>query len=213
MVTAFTRLGLAESHAIFASFPLIVAALSGPVLGEQVGWRRWTAIGVGFLGLLVILRPGLTVFSPDALIALLSAVLFAIYQLLTRLVADTDRAETSFFWTGVAGAAAISLVGWPLWQPLQGWDWAWMVTLGCTGALGHFLLIKALEVTEASVVQPFAYFQLVFASIVGVVVFNESVDLWTAIGAGIITSAGIFTLLREARLKAGKQGDPAGNSV
>ena len=201
MVTAFTRLGLAASHAIFASFPLIVAALSGPVLGESVGWRRWTAIGVGFLGLLIILRPGLTVFSPDALIAVLAAILFAGYQLMTRLAATYDTAETSFFWTGVAGAVAISTVGWQYWQPLAPGDWVWMVLLGCMGAFGHFLLIKALEVTEASVVQPFAYFQLVFASIVGVVIFDETIDLWTGIGAAIITSAGIFTLIREARAK------------
>ena len=201
MVTAFTRLGLAESHAIFALYPLIVAALSGPVLGEKVGWRRWLAILVGFCGLLLILRPGVRVFSVDALIPILSATMFALYQLLTRYVSRTDRAETSFFWTGVAGAVAITVVGIGQWQPLSGPDWRWMIALGMTGALGHFLLIKALEVAEAAVVQPFAYFQMIFASLVGVAVFGETLDRWTIVGAGIITAAGVFTILRGARVR------------
>ncbi|MEO1276020.1 MAG: DMT family transporter, partial [Pseudomonadota bacterium] len=109
MVLAFTLLGLIESHAIFASYPLLIAALSGPVLGERVGWRRWAAIAVGFVGVLIILRPGLKVFSPEALVAVAAALMFALYGLLTRLAAKHDRAETSFFYPGVAGAAAISL--------------------------------------------------------------------------------------------------------
>lgn len=199
MVTAFTRLGLVESQAIFAVYPLLVAAMSGPLLGERVGWRRWLAIGVGFCGLLLILRPGIRVFSPDALIPLLSAVMFALYQLLTRYVSRDDDAATSFFWTGVAGALAITMVGIGDWQPLSAADWWWMVTLGITGALGHFLLIKSLSVAEAAVVQPFAYLQMVFASIVGVVVFSEVLDRWTAIGAAIVVAAGVFTILRGAR--------------
>ena len=199
MITAFTRLGLAESHAIFAVYPLIVAALSGPVLGERVGWRRWAAIGVGFLGLLMILQPGGRVFSVDALIPLLAAVMFAFYSLLTRMVASYDRPETSFFWTGIAGVIAITIYGFPEWQPLSSSDWVWMTALGILGALGHFTLIKALSVAEASVVQPFAYFHFVFATLVGVMVFHEVVDAWTIAGAAVIISAGIFTLWREAR--------------
>ena len=201
MVTAFTRLGLAASHAIFATYPLIVAALAGPVLGEKVGWRRWSAIGIGFLGLLVILRPGSGALSVDALIPLLAAIMFALYQILTRLAAREDEARTSFFWTGIAGAVAITLVGAPQWTMLSPSDWLWMTTLGCTGALGHYLLIKALDVAEAAVVQPFAYFQLVFASLVGVLVFREHIDAATILGATVITSAGIFALVREAALR------------
>ncbi len=100
MVIAFTKLGLVESHAVFTCYPLLVAALSGPVLGEKVGWRRWTAIGIGFCGVLIILQPGVTVFSPWALLPLICAFMFALYGLLTRYVARADRAEVSFFWTG-----------------------------------------------------------------------------------------------------------------
>ena len=103
MVVAFVKLGLVESHAIFAAYPLLVAALSGPVLGESVGWRRWAAIGVGFIGVLVILEPGIAVFSPVAIIPMMSALMFALYGLLTRYAARKDSAATSFFWTGVSG--------------------------------------------------------------------------------------------------------------
>jgi len=100
MVTAFVMLGLVESHAVFAAYPLMVAALSGPVLGERVGWRRWLAIGVGFAGVLMILRPGLHVVDPAALIALLAAIMFALYHLATRYVSRVDGGTTSFFYTG-----------------------------------------------------------------------------------------------------------------
>lgn len=198
MVLAFTLLGLVESHAIFACYPLIVAALAGKVLGERVGWRRWLAIGVGAVGVLIILRPGLQVFSPEALIALLAAAMFALYGLLTRYVARKDTAETSFFYTGVAGAVAITLVAPFWWSPMQGWqDWSWMGLLCLTGALGHFMLIKTYEIAEAGIVQPFAYFQLVFGASVGIIVFGESLQVPTALGAGLIIAAGLFTLWRE----------------
>jgi drug/metabolite transporter (DMT)-like permease len=91
MVLAFTLLGLVESHAVFTCYPLLVAALSGPILGERVGWRRWAAIGVGFIGVLVILQPGVRVFEVEALIPLTSAFMFALYGLLTRYAARKDR--------------------------------------------------------------------------------------------------------------------------
>lgn len=196
-VLAFTLLGLIETHAIFASYPLIIAALSGPVLGERVGWRRWSAIAAGFVGVLVILRPGIRVFSPEALIPLVAAAGFAAYGLLTRLAARRDRAETSFFWTGVSGAAAITVIGPFLWQPPQGSDWWWMASLCLSSASGHYLLIKAYEVAEASSVQPFAYLQLVFAAGYGIAVFGETLAAWTILGAAITVFAGVYTLWRE----------------
>ncbi|MDQ2089861.1 DMT family transporter [Marimonas arenosa] len=196
-IYGFTLLGLVESHAVFACYPLLIAALSGPVLGESVGWRRWTAIAIGFFGVLIILRPGFGVFSPYALIPFASALMFALYGLLTRYAARRDSAATSFFWTGVIGALVLTPVGLYSWEPMTGFDWTWMITLCVTGALGHFLLIKAYEVAEASAVQPFAYLQLVFASAVGVVVFGEVIKLPVALGAGIIVAAGLFTLWRE----------------
>tara|TARA_B110000967_G_scaffold208461_1_gene260767 strand:- start:1043 stop:1918 length:876 start_codon:yes stop_codon:yes gene_type:complete len=196
MVFAFVKLGLIESHAIFASYPLLVAALSGPILGETVGWRRWTAIAIGFVGVLVILQPGVGVFSPYAVIPLTSAILFAIYGLLTRYAAQRDKAATSFFWTGVVGAIGMTCVGVWFWEPMIGPDWIWMGALCITGVTGHFLLIKTYEVAEASAVQPFAYLQLVFATSIGISVFGEKLEFNVAIGACIVVVAGLFTLLR-----------------
>ena len=199
-VLAFTILGLVESHAVFASYPLIVAALSGPVLGEQVGWRRWAAIGVGLIGVLVILKPGFGVFSPAAIIPLVGAAMFALYGLLTRYAARKDTTATSFFWTGVTGAVVMTAVGLWFWEPMSGRDWIWMGVLCLSGASGHWLLIKCYEVAEASAVQPFAYLQLVFVSVLGVTVFNETIETNVILGAAIVVSAGTFTLIRARRV-------------
>jgi len=129
MVTAFTILGLVESHAVFACYPLLVAALSGPVLGEKVGWRRWTAIAIGFFGVLIILEPGVKVFTPAAIIPLVSAFMFALYGLLTRYAARKDTAATSFFWTGVTGAVIMTAVGIPNWEPMTQSDGILMTIL------------------------------------------------------------------------------------
>lgn len=197
MVLAFTYLGLVESHAIFAAYPLLIAALSGPLLGEKVGWRRWAAIGVGFVGVVIILQPGAGVFRPEALIAVASALMFALYGLLTRYAARQDSAATSFFWTGTVGAIAMTLVGIWFWEPMRASDWAWMIMLCFTGAAGHYTLIKCYEVAEASAVQPFAYLQLVFASLIGLLVFSETIRTNVALGAALIVSAGLFTLWRQ----------------
>lgn len=202
MVLGFTLLGLVESHAIFACYPLLVAALSGPVLGERVGPWRWAAIGVGFVGVLVILRPGQTVFAPAAAIPLLSAFLFALYGLLTRYVARKDSAITSFFWTGTVGAVAMTIVGIWTWEPMTGPDYAMMATLCVTGVAGHFMLIKCYEVAEASAVQPFAYLQMVFAAALGLLVFGEVLEMNVVIGASIVVAAGLFTLWRNRRAGA-----------
>lgn len=203
-VQAFVLLGLVETHAIFISYPLLIAALSGPILGEDVGWRRWVAIGIGFVGVLIILQPGLTVFQPAAVIPLIAALMFALYGLLTRYAARRDSAATSFFWTGTVGALGITVVGIWCWEPMVASDWIWMGTLCVTGVLGHGLLIKCYEVAEASAVQPFAYLQLVFASSIGILVFGENLRPNVAIGGVVVVMAGMFTLWR-ARNKAGSK--------
>lgn len=201
-VLSFALLGLIESHAIFAVYPLLVAALAGPFLGEYVGWRRGVAIAIGLVGVLVILRPGVRALAPEALVPLVAAFMFALYALLTRLAARKDSAETSFFWTGIAGAVSITLVAPFWWTPIEGTaDMLWMATLCVTGAVGHFLLIKVYEVAEAGAVQPFAYFQLLFASILAITLFNERPDLGTILGAALILAAGLYTLVREARMR------------
>ena len=201
MVQAFITLGLVESHAVFTCYPLLVAALSGPVLGEKVGWRRWTAIGIGFVGMLVILQPGVAVFSPFALIPLLAAFMFALYGLLTRYVSRKDAASVSFFWTGVSGAVVMTLIGVWFWEPMTLADWGWMACLCIMGTAGHWLLIRAYEVAEASAIQPFAYLQLVFVTLLGLTLFGETLRANVAIGAVIVVGAGLFTLWR-ARKKA-----------
>ncbi|WP_295311478.1 DMT family transporter [Roseobacter sp.] len=197
MVAAFTLLGLVESHAVFACYPLLVAALSGPVLGEKVGWRRWAAIAVGFVGVIIILQPGYGVFDPAAVVPLMAALMFALYGLLTRYVARRDTTATSFFWTGTTGAIAMTAAGVWYWEPMISTDWIWMGMLCVTGATGHWMLIRCYEVAEASAVQPFAYFQLVFAASMGVLLFGETIRPNVALGVAIIVSAGLFTLWRE----------------
>jgi len=203
-VVAFVALGLIATHAIFASFPLIIAALSGPVLGERVGPWRWAAIGVGFLGILVILRPGVAVFEPEALIALAAAVLWASYGILTRLAARQDTTATSFFWTGTVGAVGMTLVGAWFWQPMSRPDWGWMALLCVSGALGHWLLIRCYEVVEANAVQPFAYFQLVFVTLIAIPVFGETLEPNVAVGAVLVIGAGLVAVWRERRTAAAR---------
>ena len=211
-VLSFVLLGLIGTHAIFAVYPLLVAALAGPMLGEYVGWRRAVAILVGLVGVLIILRPGFQVFAPEALIPLVAAFMFALYALLTRRASRLDSAETSFFYTGVVGAVAITLVAPFWWTPITGAaDWAWMAALCVSGALGHYLLIKTYQVAEAGAVQPFAYFQLVFVTILGVTLFDERPDTWTVAGAGLILAAGLYTLIRQARLGMTPSLPAAGN--
>jgi drug/metabolite transporter (DMT)-like permease len=201
-ILAFVMLGLVETHAVFAVYPLLVTAFAGPVLGEHAGWRRWAASAVGFAGVLVILRPGSGVVDPAAIVPLVAAAMFALYGLLTRYVGRVDSAATSFFWTGTTGAVAMTAVGVWFWEPMSGSDWAWMSVLCVTGAFGHWLLIKVYEVAEASAVQPFAYFQLVFASAMGMLVFGERLEPAVALGAVIIVAAGLFTFARARRAGA-----------
>jgi drug/metabolite transporter (DMT)-like permease len=196
MVTAFVLLGLTEAHAVFAVYPLLIAALSGPILGEKVGWRRWTAIGIGFVGVLIILQPGYGVFQIEALVPLLAATMFALYGLLTRYVGRQDPAAVSFFWTGTVGALAMTIVGIWFWEPMAPGDWVWMGALCVSSAFSHFLLIRAYEIAEASAVQPFAYLQLPFATGLGLLLFDETLRLNVALGAAVVVGAGVFTLWR-----------------
>jgi len=199
-ILAFTLLGLAETHAIFASYPLIIAMLSGPILGEHVGWRRWLAICIGFVGILIILNPGNGIFSPYALVPLAGAILFALYGLLTRYAGQYDNSSTSFFWTGVIGCIAMTAIGLNFWDPVSQADWSIMLILSASGMLAHFLLIKCYEVATASAVQPFAYLQLIWASIIGIIIFGEQITTNVLIGACIIVGAGLFTLWRERKV-------------
>jgi drug/metabolite transporter (DMT)-like permease len=196
ILVAFVKLGLIQTHAVFTAHPLLVVALSGPVLGERIGWRRWAAVAAGFVGILIILQPGVRMFSPWAILPLISALMFAIYALLTRLVSARDSAQVSFFWTGIAGVVGITALG--IWQmePIAREHWPAMAGLCVFGATGHYLLIRAYSLAEASSLQPFSYTQLVWVSIIGVVVLGERIEPNVALGMLIIVGAGLFTWWR-----------------
>ncbi len=198
-ILSFSSLGLVNFHAVFASYPLMVMALSVPILGEHVGWRRWLAVSVGFCGVLLILRPGTAMFSGASILPVIAALMMAIYGIMTRFAARRDSAIKSFFWTAIAGGVAMLSIAPPFWAPPQGSDWGWMGLLCLTGAVGHYLLIKALDATKASTIQPFAYLQLVFASSIGVLVFDDILDPMLLIGSAIIVSSGLFALQRERK--------------
>lgn len=195
IVTSYTLIGLIDTHAVFAVCPLIIVALSGPVLGEKVGLAHWLAIAAGLAGVLVILQPGSGVFSAAALLPLASATMFALYSLLTRRATQAEDAFLSLFWSGIFGAGLITGIGLFWWEPMTGADWLWMGLYGGLAVFANWLLIRCYEVAEASAVQPFAYFQIVFVSIAGLVVFGETLAPHVVLGAAIVVGAGLVTLL------------------
>ena len=197
MITSFTLLGLIESHAIFSIYPLLVAALSGPVLKEFVGWKRWSAIFIGFIGVMIILKPSNNVFSLEAIIPLVAALMFALYSLLTRYAARQDTSMTSFFWNGITGAVVMSIVGSGYWIALKPVDWAWLGLLCILACLAHYLLIKCYELSEASSLQPFAYLQLLFATIIVLWIFSEKLEVHVVMGAFLVVLSGLFAIWRE----------------
>ena len=203
-VEAFVRLGLINTHAIFSCYPLLIVALSGPLLGEKIGWRRWAAVGVGFIGILIVLQPGRGILTVEAGLPFLGAAMFAVYSLLTRHVARDDPAMVSFFWTGITGVIAITLVGLREWEPIAAADIPWLLLLCMTACTAHYLLIRSYELAEASALQPFSYTQLVWISIFGVTIFGETLAPHVALGGSIVVGAGLFTWWRSrVREKAG----------
>ncbi len=198
---ALRYLGVAETHVLFACFPLMVTALSAPLLGERVGWRRWLAVALGFVGTVLILNPGGGVFRIEGLIALAAALLFALYNVLTRKVAARDRVETSLLYFGVVGLMASALAAPFFWRALTGEEIAWLGVLTLTGISGHVLLIKALQWAPAVVLQPFNYFLLVWAIAVGYLVFGEVLSVLDVVGAAVVVGSGLFIAYRERRTR------------
>ena len=201
VVYTFTLLGLVETHAIIACYPLIVAGLSVPFLGERFGWRRWMAIFTGFIGVIIILRPNTNVITEGSIFAIIGAIMFAVYLILTRYVSRSDTAITSFFWTGIGGTVTMSLISLFIWEDILKEDYLWLLIMCVLSAGSHFMMVKTLQVAEASVVQPFSYLQLVFGSIIGVTIFSESIDLMIIVGALVVIGSGLFTTWREYKLK------------
>ena len=195
-VYSFTTLGMVQTHSILSSFPLIVVAFSGPILKEKIGIQRWMAVLFGFIGVLIILNPADFIISFDALLPVAGAFVLGFYTILTRKVSETDTSETSFFWGAMVGCAVMSIIGPFWWEPIFFKDWTLMALLCILSTAGHFLLIKAYENAEASVLQPFTYFQLFFASIIGIYIFNDKVTLSIFLGGSIVVASGIFAAWR-----------------
>ena len=201
VIYSFTLIGLIETHAVIACYPLMVAALSVPFLGEKFGWRRWSAIAVGFFGVIIIIRPSMEIFSGGSFFALIGALLFSIYLILTRYVSKRDGAITSFFWMGMGGTVTMSVVSFFTWERISQEYWMWLLLMCIISAISHFLMVKTLQLAEASVIQPFSYLQLVFASFIGVIFFSETIHEMILIGTFIVITAGLFTFWREYKIK------------
>ena len=199
IVWGYTLIGLINSHAVFAICPLLVVALSGPLLGERISLARWAAVGVGCVGVLVILQPGASVFSWPALLPLASAFMFALYSVLTRLTTRAEPSFPAFFWPPVIGAVVMTFIGLPQWQSVSPRDWVFLIVYGLLSVLSNFLLQRTYETVEANVVQPFAYLQIVFVTLIGLTFFNEVLHLHVVIGVVIVVMAGLVTLLLQRR--------------
>ncbi len=178
--------------------PLMVALLAGPVLGEWPGPRRLAAIVVGFIGVLVVTRPGMTAFHPAILYCAGNALAYAIYNILTRILAYTDSSATTMFYSGLAGVLFLTPVMPTIWTPPSTWL-AVLVMLGTgfLGGFGHWLLIVAHRYAPASTLAPFIYTQMVYAATYGYLVFGDAPDRWTVLGSLIVVGSGLYLLHRE----------------
>lgn len=198
-VFAFRYLPLADAHAIAATSPLIVIALGVFFLGERAGAARWLAVGAGFVGVMLIVRPGFREIGWPLLLPLVGAFLWAGYQVMTRLAARTDTPETSFLWSALVSFAATCFVG-PLdwrWPTVNAW--ALMVVIAILGAVAHYALIKALDYAEAGAVQPYAYTLLLWATVMGFLVFGDVPDGWTVLGGAVVVLSGLYTWHHDRR--------------
>jgi drug/metabolite transporter (DMT)-like permease len=197
---AFRYLQLDEALAILFSTPFLIAILAGPLLGERVGWRRWTAIMVGFAGVLVVVRPGLGGMQWAALLSLGSAICYAGYNITTRMLSRTDSSETTLFYANMLGVVIMVPILPLVWTAPSWIDVVLMVALGGFGAGGHFLLIVAHRLAPASVLSPFIYTQIIWATTLGYLVFANVPNYWTLTGAGIVIASGLYLFYRERKV-------------
>ena len=196
-VASFRYLPLAETHAIASSTPLIVIVLAPIFLKEHVSLEQWLAVLIGFVGTLIIIRPGFAASSWVVVLPLLAAVLFATIQIMARLLGRTDQGTTTLLYSAMVGLVIISSIGPFCWSPVQVRDLALMVVIGLLAATGHYLLILALRHTPASVLQPYTYCLLVWAVAVGFVAFGDIPDAWTLSGGAIVVGSGLYCFHRE----------------
>ncbi len=193
MVLGVRYLPLADATAILFAGPFVILALSVPVLGERVSPSSWIGVGVGFVAVLIVARPGIGTLSKYTVFPALAAIFFAIYQLLTRqLAALGEKPTTTFAWTLLAGGVACTPVAVANWAPLSATAWLYMIGLGTVFGLAQIFIIRAFTYAPAGSLAPFNYFQIVSAVVFGLIVFGDVPDVWTLTGIVMIVGAGVY---------------------
>ena len=198
-VLSFKYLSLADAHSVGSLAPVIVVALSAIFLKEKVSTKTWIAIFVGFVGVLIILRPTSSIFDPKALLPLLAAFVLGLYQVVTKKVSEHDTTETSLFYTSIIGIFIMSLLASNFWSPVSSSSYILFLIVGIFFSLGIYLQIIALSMARASIIQPFHYTLIFWAIIFGYIFYNDIPDLFTIVGAVIITLSGIFVLTQSTK--------------
>jgi drug/metabolite transporter (DMT)-like permease len=198
---AFSVMPLAEATAIFEVGPLAITALAALVLGEKVGLRRWTAVAVGFVGAMIVIRPGGSAFQLAALLPLAGAMSFAAYAIATRFLSDAESFWTTSLYSALLGAALASLSLPFVWRAPTAADAVAMLMMGAIGTAGQLLIIRAFNAAPASVIAPFTYAHLIWATFWGYVAFGDAPDVWTVVGATVIVGSGVYVWRRERRIR------------
>jgi drug/metabolite transporter (DMT)-like permease len=190
------------ADAVAASFvaPFFLTILGAWLLGERVGIRRWIAVTIGFIGALIIIRPGMNAIHPAAMLVVLAAGCYALRQVVGRLLADTDKTITTIAYTALT-ASCIATLALPLFWiwPESRSHWIALISMGMFAGFGEVMVIKSLEVAEAAVVAPIHYTLIVWGTLYGYFVFHQFPDLWTWTGTAIIVVAGLYTLQHSKR--------------
>lgn len=199
---ALKFLPIADALAIFFVQPLIVTVLSALVLKERVGPRRWAAVAVGFIGTLIIIRPGFAAWNPGSVLALAAGSFLAIYFVMTRRISGQAPAMLTTFQTNAAGSVLIALLLPFVWQTPTPWQWLMMAGLGTIATLGHFLIVRAYDFAEASLLAPLAYTEMIMATLLGYVFFHDFPDRWTLLGVAILIACAFYISLREHKTYA-----------
>ena len=193
-ILSFRYLSLADAHSIASLTPVLVVALSAIILREHVSLKTWIAIFVGFIGVLIIMRPGLSIFDPKSLIPLAGAFFLSIYQIVTRKASEKDSTETSLFYTSIVGIILMGIIGYSFWQPLMDYSILFFIAIGIFFSLGLYFQIIALSMARAGIIQPFHYTLIFWAIILGYIFYDDLPDIPTLIGALVITISGVYTL-------------------
>jgi len=198
-VLSFKYLSLANAHSVGSLAPVIVVALSAIILKEKVSPKTWVAIFIGFIGVLIILRPTSSIFDPKALLPLIAAFILGLYQIVTKKVSKHDTNETSLFYTSLIGLIIMSLLASNFWTPVDKSSYTMFLGIGVFFSLGLYLQIIALSKARASIIQPFHYTLIFWAIIFGYIFYNDIPDMFTLFGAIIITCSGIFVLNQSSK--------------